>query len=154
MAGEVGPAGTIESAAALVWERVMGPLVQRGSGFDFVDLGLQIRPVRGLVLRVEVKVLEPDKLAGGGITPLFLRALVGESGVVAVWGASMMLTSDVVVCSVAFEVRNLGSQARSVFDTIFGSCGGLVISQRMFVLWSRGFRGHSIYDEFPGVTVA
>ena len=108
----------------------MGPLAQRGSGFGFVNLdsGLQIRPVRGLVLRVEVMVLEWERWAGGGITPLFLRAVVGELGGVVVLGDLMMLAWDVAVSAVDFEVRNEGNQANSAFDTIFRGRGGLVDS--------------------------
>lgn len=44
-----------------------GPLVHRDSGSGFVDseLGLQIRPVRGLALRGEVRVLERERWVGG-----------------------------------------------------------------------------------------
>lgn len=115
----------VPCAAALVWERVVGPFVQRDSCFDSVDLelGLQTRPVRGLVLRVEVKVFEWERWAGGGITPLSLRAVVGELREVLIVGDSRMLTWDVVV----FEVRKVGNQANSDFDTIFRGGGGSVV---------------------------
>ena len=108
--------------SAFVWERVTGPLVQRPWDLDAVDLesGLQIPAVRGLVLRVEVKVLECERWAGGGITPLFLRVVMGELGGVVVREASRMLACDDAVSRVAFELRNEGTQAISPLDTILG----------------------------------